>query len=177
MSRKRLPTVCTCIVRSILDAVFGRRVEGADFGRASAARAERMMRNFRDGVLANSSTGKVIADAIAETAPDVTRVLALDPISYGLAVDLLEPWAKASTSLSVLKKTIDEQTVLTATELIERVTGLAPETKARLRPLLDALRKSEGAPVRKLVGSYRPPAIPPVERARKRPSSQKRRRT
>lgn len=177
MAQLNLETVCTCIVRSILDAIFGRRAEGADFGRASAARAERMMRSFRDGVLANSSTGKVIADAIAETAPDVTRVLALDPISYGLAVDLLEPWAQASTSLAVLKRTIDEQTVLTATELVERVTGLAPETKARLRPLLDALRKSEGAPVRKLVGSYRPPAIPPVERARKRPSSQKRRRT
>lgn len=168
MAQMNLETVCTCIVRSILRAIFGTTAEGASSG-ASAARAERMMRSFRDGVLANSSTGRIIADAIAETAPDVSRVLALDPVSFGLAVDLLEPWAKASTSLAVLKREIDEQTVVTATELVERVIGLAPDTKARLRPLLDGLRKSEGQPVRKLIGSYRPPAIPPVERTRRRP--------
>ncbi len=167
MAQLNLETVCTCIVRSILEAIFGRSAEAGSSG--SGARAERMMRSFRDGVLAHSTTGRVIADAIAETAPDVSRVLALDPVSFGLAVDLLEPWAKASTSLAVLKREIDEQTVVTATELVERVIGLAPSTKARLRPLLDALRKSEGQPVRKLIGSYRPPAIPPVERTRRSP--------
>ena len=167
MAQLNLETVCTCIVRSILEAIFGRSAEAGSTG--SGARAERMMRSFRDGVLAHSTTGRVIADAIAETAPDVSRVLALDPVSFGLAVDLLEPWAKASTSLAVLKREIDEQTVVTATELVERVIGLAPSTKARLRPLLDALRKSEGQPVRKLIGSYRPPAIPPVERTRRSP--------
>ncbi|HUP31584.1 MAG TPA: hypothetical protein VM184_01010, partial [Gaiellaceae bacterium] len=96
------------------------------------------------------------------------------PVSFGLAVDLLEPWAKASTSLAVLKRDIDEQTVVTATELVERVIGLAPDTKARLRPLLDALRKSEGQPVRKLIGTYRPPAIPRVEPARQRTTRKRR---
>ena len=168
MAQLNLETVCTCIVRSILEAIFGRSAAGASTG-DSAERAERMMRRFRDGVLANSTAGRVIADAIAETAPDVSRVLALDPVSFGLAVDLLEPWAKASTSLAVLKREIDEQTVITATELVERVVSLAPDTKTRLRPLLDALRKSEGQPVRRLIGSYRPPAIPPVERTRRSP--------
>lgn len=167
MAQLNLETVCTCIVRSILDAIFGRTAAGSSSGRAGSVRAERMMRSFRDGVLAHSTTGKVIAEAIAQTAPDVSRVLALDPVSYGLAVDLLEPWANASTSLAVLKRTVDEQTVATATELVERVIGLAPDTKARLAPLLDALRKSEGLPVRKLIGSYRRPAIPAVERARR----------
>jgi hypothetical protein len=166
MAQLNLDTVCTCVVRSILEAIFGRQVERASSVRASAAQAERMMKRFRDGVLANSSTGKVIADAIAETAPDVSRVLALDPVSFGLAVDLLEPWAKASTSLAVMKRSIDEQTVSTATELVERVSGLAPETAKRLKPLLEGLRKSEGMPVQKLIGSYRPPAIPPIERAK-----------
>ena len=175
MAQLNLETVCTCIIRSILDAIFGRSAEAGASGRASAERAEHMMRSFRDGVLTNSTTGRIIADAIAETAPDVSRVLAVDPISFGLAVDLLEPWAKASTSLAVLKREIDEQTVVTATELVERLIGLAPETTPRLRPLLEALRKSEGQPVRSLVGTYRPPAIPPVERARR--SSGKKRRT
>ena len=98
-------------------------------------------------------------------------MLALDPIAYGLAVDLLEPWAKASTSLAVLRQPIDAQTVSTATELVERITRLAPETEERLKPLLAALQKSEGEPVRKLVGNYRPPTIPKVERP---PSAQAR---
>jgi len=174
MAQLNLETVCTCIVRSILDAIFGRSAEAASGRLASADQAERMMRSFRDGILANSTTGRIIADAIAETAPDVSRVLALDPVSFGLAVDLLEPWAKASTSLAVLKRDIDEQTVVTATELVERVIGLAPDTTARLRPLLDALRKSEGQPVRKLIGTYRPPAIPRVERARRRTTRKRR---
>ena len=131
-------------------------------------RADRMMRNFRDGVLAQSTVGKVIAEAIAETAPDVSRVLALDPIAFGLAVDLLEPWAKASTSLAVLNRKLDEKTIATATELVERVVRLAPDTKNRILPLLEELRKNEGQPVRKLIGTHRAPRIPKVEAPRRR---------
>ena len=56
------------------------------------------MRNFRDGVLERSAVGTMISQAIAQTAPDVSRVLALDPTAFGLAVDLLTPWVGASTS-------------------------------------------------------------------------------
>jgi hypothetical protein len=125
-----------------------------------------MMRHFRHDVLERSSAGKVISEAIEQTAPEVSRVLALDPVAFGLAVDLLEPWAKASTSLAVLKQPLDAQTVSTATELVERITRLAPETEQRLKPLVAALQKSEGEPVRKLIGNYRPPTIPKVERPR-----------
>jgi hypothetical protein len=169
MAQFNLSTVCSCIVRSILEAIFGPSFAGASAGRGSSAaaeRAERMMRHFRHGVLERSSAGKVISEAIEQTAPDVSRVLALDPIAYGLAVDLLEPWAKASTSLQVLNRPLDAQTVSTATELVERIAQLAPETEERLRPLIAALQRSEGEPVRKLVGSYRPPTIPKVERPR-----------
>jgi hypothetical protein len=169
MAQLNLNTVCSCIVRSILEAIFGPSVgsASADQGSSAAAeRAERMMRHFRDGVLERSSTGRVISAAIAETAPDVSRVLALDPIAYGLAVDLLEPWAKASTSLAVLRQPLDAQTVSTATELVERIGRLEPETGKRLKPLLAALQQNEGEPVRKLIGNYRPPTIPKVERRR-----------
>jgi hypothetical protein len=171
MAQFNLETVCTCIVRSILDAIFGRdpgidriAFEPRRVGRV--ARAESMMRHFRHDVLERSSAGKVISEAVEQTAPDVSRVLALDPIAYGLAVDLLEPWVKASTSLAVLRKPLDAQTVSTATELVERIMRLAPDTERRLKPLLAALQANEGEPVRKLIGNYRPPTIPKVERSR-----------
>jgi hypothetical protein len=62
-------------------------------------------------------------------APDVSRVLTLDPAAFGLAVELLEPWAKAATSLAVLNRTLDEKTVTTAVELVERIMRLAPDTE------------------------------------------------
>jgi hypothetical protein len=171
MGQLNLDTVCSCIIRSILDAIFTNTAEGAaapGFAAGQVMRADRMMRNFRDGVLAQSTVGKVIAEAIAETAPDVSRVLALDPIAFGLAVDLLDPWAKASTSLAVLNRKLDEKTIAAATELVERVVRLAPDTKNRIEPLLEELRKSEGQPVRKLIGTYRAPRIPKVERPPRR---------
>lgn len=169
MAQLNLETVCTCVIRSILEAIFG--AERAATGRESTievvSRAERMMRSFRDDVLAQSTTGRVIADAVAETAPDVSRVLALDPTAFGLAVEMLEPWAKASTSLAVLRRPLDEKTVETAVELAERVMRLAPETKERLQPLVDEMRKNAGQPVRKLMGSYRPGRIPKAERPKR----------
>jgi hypothetical protein len=161
MALMGLETVCSCIVRSILDAIFGRQAERATT--RDIARAEAMMRNFRDGVLAQSTAGKVIAEAIAGTAPEVSRVLALDPTSFGLAVDMLEPWVKTSTSLAVLNRPLDEKTVATATQLLERLGSLAPETKKQFAPLAEQLKKNQGQPVRKLVGTVRPPRIPKVE--------------
>ena len=67
---------------------------------------------------------------------------------------------------SRMLRTTHEQTVSTAGELVERITRLAPETAVRLKPLLAALQQNEGEPVRKLVGNYRPPTIPKVERGR-----------
>ena len=170
MAQFNLNTVCTCIVRSILEAIFGPSVGGASAGRGSSAaaeRAERMMRHFRDGVLERSSTGRVISAAIAETAPDVSRVLALDPIAYGLAVDLLEPWAKASTSLAVLQREIDAQTVSTATELVERIgrprTGDRRVGCGRCSTRCGRARASRCG---SSSARYRPPTIPKVERQR-----------
>lgn len=169
MAQLNLETVCTCVLRSLLQAIFGVRAEReADPGfiMGNVRQAESMMRSFRDGVLEQSSIGRMIAEAVAETAPDVSRVLALDPIAFGLAVDLLEPWARASTSLAVLGRNLDDKTVATAMELAERVIRLVPETEERIRPLMEVVRKSEGLPVRKLIGTFRPPRLPKVERAR-----------
>jgi hypothetical protein len=165
MAQLGLETVCTCIVRSILDAIFGRQAERTSGAtRESVMRAEHMMRSFRDGVLAQSTAGKVIADAIAETAPEFSRVLSLDPTAFGLAVDMLEPWAQASTSLAVLNRPLDEKTVAAATQLLDRIVKVSPETKKLIGPLAAELKKNQGQPVRKLVGTFRPERIPKTEK-------------
>ncbi len=167
MALMNLETVCTCVVRSILDAIFGRSGDENSADRASTqravARSEKMMRRFRGRVLERSSVGKTIAGAIAQTAPEFSRILAQDPTSYGLAVDLLEPWARASGSLAVLTRRLDEKTVSTAVELGERVMSLAPETKERIAPLVELMKENAGQPVRKLIGRYRAAPLPKIE--------------
>ena len=160
----QLETVCTCVIRAILAAIFGRndRARGASTS-FEVKRADRMMRRFRDKVLSGSRVGQVITEAVAQTAPDVSRVLAQDEISFGLAVELLTPWARAATSLSVLAREIDEQTVSLATELGERVIRLCPETTDRVAPLIELIHEYEGQPVRKLVGPLRTRRLPKTE--------------
>jgi|SRR5829696_773093 len=175
MAQLGLETVCTCIVRSILDGILTSSSTSASasdrttersggFTAGRVMRAEKMMRTFRDGVLEQSTVGKVISEAIEQTAPDISRVLALDATAFGLAVELLEPWATAATSLDVLNRKLDEKTVATAGKLVERIVRLAPDTEKRISPLLGELRKSQGQPVRKLIGGFRPGKMPKVER-------------
>ncbi len=165
MAQLRLDTVCACVVRALLAAIFGRSSASTDSASGGVTQrlvrsSEKMMRRFRDGVLARSSVGKTIAEAVAQTAPDVSRVLAQDETAFGLAVELLEPWARASTSLTVLQRKIDEQTVRSAVALGKRLMQLCPETAERIEPMMNLVQEAEGAPVRKLIGSIRAVKLP-----------------
>lgn len=175
MAQLRLETVCNCVLRALLDAIFGsrreadREVSNESGGRMIRTRlAEGMMRRFRDGVLAHSSVGKSIVEAVSETTPDVARVLSQDPVAFGLAVDLLRPWAAASTSLAVLVREVDSETVRTARELADRIVELSPETQDRVRPMVELLERHEGQSVRKLIGRLSIRPLPQAERANPR---------
>lgn len=165
MGQFDLITVCAGMVRSLLAAIFGSGSTTADRAELESVarrttRAERMMRAFRDDILARSTVGKTIAEAVAQTAPEVSQVLTTDPVAYGLTVELLEPWAQASTSLTVLNRDLDQRTVALAVELAELVVRRAPNTKDYVAPLVETLKKMEGQPVRKLIGSFRSPSLP-----------------
>jgi len=77
---------------------------------------------------------------------------------------MLEPWVKSSTSLAVLERRLDEKTVATATQLLDRIVKLSPETKKLIGPLAAELKKNQGQPVSKLIGTYRPERIPKTEK-------------
>lgn len=167
----QLETVCNCVIRAVLDAIFGRseseaaREVGAVGESGSRRRgAERMMRRFRDTVLARSSVGRRLADAVAQTAPHMARLLSQDPVAFGLMVDLLRPWAAASSSLAVLGAKLDADTIRTARELADRMMELSPQTEARIRPLVALLEGREGQPVSRLIGRLKSPEVPDVDR-------------
>lgn len=168
MNQFQLETVCTCIVRSLLAAIFGADAAESNSASADSTRrrvrvAERMMRHFRDGILAYSSVGKTIARSVAQNAPFGSMVLAQDPELFGLAVEMLEPWVRASTSLRVLQRKIDKQTVRMAEELGERVSKMYPDKAEEIEPMLKLLTAHEGEPVRKLIGRMRRPKVVTIE--------------
>jgi len=170
MNRLQLDTVCSCVVRAILDAIFGRAgPESGDSTPDRVRRADSMLRKFRDGVLARTPRGKVITEAIAQTAPDVSRVLSQDPIAFSLAVDLLEPWVDASAGIGLLSRKIDGHTVKTAHALAERVVSVCPELGEQIDPLVGLISKYEGSSVVRLIGSVRKPKISKVDKGRPSP--------
>lgn len=164
MSLWRLETVCACVLRSLLEAIFGRRFEtrelAGDETAANVRFAERMMRSFRGGVLARSPVGRRISDAVSQTAPDVSRLLIEDPVAFGLAVEMLEPWATAATSAAVLNREIDARTIANARALADHVSRVAPDSTKTVQPMIDLLGKSEGRPVRKLLGRLTAAKLP-----------------
>jgi hypothetical protein len=172
MAQLQLETVCSCIIRSLLAAVFGRdsttERAPADATERRVRASENMMRRFRHAVLRQSTIGKTIAEAVEQTIPDVSRALAQDAIAFGLAVEMLEPWARASTSLAVLEREVDKQTVESAERLGKRIMELCPETAKRIEPMIKLVRESEGLPVRKLIGSFRTRRLSDVERPKRK---------
>jgi hypothetical protein len=79
-------------------------------------------------------------------------------------VDLLRPWAAASSSLAVLGAKLDADTIRTARELADRMMELSPQTEARIRPLVELLEGREGQPVSRLIGRLKSPEVPDVDR-------------
>ncbi len=157
MGRLNLSTVCNCVIRQLLEAIFG-RADARDSGDA-APRADAMLRRFRDKTLARSSRGKVIAAAIAESAPAASRVLAQDPHAFDLAVDLLAPWAAAATGPGLLTRTIDDETVDRALELAKYVTECAGDDLGHLAAMSETIEKYRGKSVLSLIGRRTRPKL------------------
>ena len=163
MNQMQLETICNCVLRALLDAIFGRSDadSASSDSRGRVVRsAERRMRQFRGGILARSPVGRRISEAVSQTAPQVGRVLSLDPVAFGMAVDLLEPWAKEATSLRILSRRVDEETVARSVALAERIIRVCPEAEERIAPMADLMRESDGTTVRQLIGRLSVPKLP-----------------
>lgn len=158
MGRLGLTTVCNCVMRQLLDAVFGRS-ERREAAGDTAVRADGMLRMFRDRTLARSSRGKAIATSIAEATPAASRVLAQDPQAFDLAVDLLAPWAEAAAGPGLLTRTIDDETVDRALELAKYVTECTGDELGHLATMAETIEKYRGKSVLSLIGRRTKPKL------------------
>lgn len=137
-----LSTVCTCIARAIIRAIFSpaeRQIE------TDVRRREKELRKFRARVLAPAKFGGTLDELITEDAALAGKVLAEDEEAFAAAVRALQPLRYETTYLELLERPIDAQAVEHLTALAERIAGRDRETGERLKRVMETLRGLEGS--------------------------------
>ena len=148
-----LETVCTCVARAIIRAIFDRlwpekpRLPPIPPVLDRELRhLERELRRFRSRALAGSRYGSVLDDLIAENAARGGKILAEDDEAFAAAVRALTPLADYEFShVELLEKPIDAKTVEHLTALVARVAQHDRELGTKLRKVVGTLRQLEGS--------------------------------
>jgi hypothetical protein len=145
-----LQTVCACIARAIIRAIFAAERQEASLapvavGSAELRRRERELRKFRLRALAQSKYGQVLDQLITEEAALVGKTLAGDEEAFAAAVRALQPLRHEVSYLELLEKPIDPETVERLTEFAEHVARRDRELGARLKTVMGTLRQLEGS--------------------------------
>jgi hypothetical protein len=135
-----LTTVCDCVARAIIRAIFAR---GAAEER-SVMGFERQLRRLR-ARLADTEFGAAIGDLITSEAATAGRILASDDDAFELAVKVLQPLAGHASLGELLETTLDDETVAA----VGRLTAVFSRHDRRLgreaKVIHGALRGLEGS--------------------------------
>jgi hypothetical protein len=171
-----LATVCTCVARAIIRAIFRRLWPELpplppippvlDF---DLRQRERELGRFRSRVLATSKYGRVLDELIAENAARGGKILAEDDEAFEAAVRALAPLAEHERSyLELLDRPIDAKTVESLTELADHVARSDAELGKTLRRVVRTLRRLEGSTLRRVleVGAEQAPGAGAARRRR-----------
>ena len=118
-----LTTVCDCVARAIIRAIFGRGVASE----GDATGLERQLRRMR-AKLADTEFGTAINDLITREAATAGRILASDDEAFELAVEVLKPLAGRASLTTLLETPLDNETVVA----IGRLTALFGQRDRRL---------------------------------------------
>jgi hypothetical protein len=149
-----LSTVCTCAVRALIRAIFGRELAERGGEAKLIATKERQLRALREQVR-GSRVGKGLDDFVSREAARLTQAVLGDPKAFGLAVRALEPLLRHRTVLDMLEMEIDPRTAENVTRLVQQVRKRTRDKE--LRSQLDATGKAVGAAagtsLEKLLGS------------------------
>jgi hypothetical protein len=130
-----LTTICTCVVRAILRAIFG--AQGIDEAAVQrlVRRRERQLRSLRSRVVKQTRFGKAFDDFVSTNAASLAGALLANDEAFGLAVRALDPWVTKRTTLDMLEAEVDPETVAT----VRRLTRVLGKQAKELRPQLEAI--------------------------------------
>jgi hypothetical protein len=148
-----LTTVCDCVARAIIRAIFGREVANE----RDAPSLERQLRRMR-ARLADTEFGIAIDDLITREAATAGRILASDDEAFELAVKVLKPLAGRASLTALLETPLDDETVAAIGDLAamfgQRDRRLGREVKV-IHGVLRGLQGSTLGEVLKAAGTQR----------------------
>jgi hypothetical protein len=142
-----LTTICTCIVRAIIRAVFGSQAVDEATTHRLARRKERQLRSLRTRVVRQTRFGKAFDDFVSAEAATLAKELMDDDVAFGLAVRALEPWLTKRTTLDMLETEIDPETVATVRRLTKILGTKAKNVQPQLTATSAAVEQAQGKTV------------------------------
>lgn len=146
-----LTTVCDCVVRAIIRAIFG--WGAADEG--SATSLEHQLRRLR-ARLGDTQFGAAIGDLVNREAATAGRILASDDEAFELAVKVLQPLAGRASLTKLLETPLDDETVAA----VGRLTAVFGQHDRRLgrevKLIHGALRELQGSTLGEVLKAARP---------------------
>jgi hypothetical protein len=151
-----LTTVCDCVARAIIRAIFGR---GAAED-VSAIGLERQLRRLR-ARLADTDFGAAIEDLVTREAATVGRILASDDETFESAVAIVQPFARRASLTELLETPLDGETIAAVGRFGAALGQHDRRLGRELKTIQSALRGLQGSTfgeVLKVAGVQRKPA-------------------
>lgn len=140
-----LETICACLARALIEAVFGSRTTNEERTVRGVRDRERQIRRFRRKVLRESEFGQVLDHMVRTRAATAGRVLAESDEAFDLAVRALRPLREARSIPDLLRTPVDTDTIEALQRFAEVVGERDEELGRRLATLSEALRQLEGS--------------------------------
>ncbi len=146
-----LETVCTCVARAIIRAIFGsERAEGRDASGLLKAK-ERQLRRFRESLASSGAFGKAFAAMAEREAARVGHVLFTDDEAFRLLVRALKPLVEQKETSDVLKAKLDVDMAAALVAFSTRVARQAPALKGQMALARAAVGALKGMSIGRLL--------------------------
>ncbi len=146
-----LETVCVCVARAIIRAIFSAGAEADSLGaawrpggRSMLHHKERQLHAFREQMLTGGKFGEGLQNLIKAQAARVGQILAEDEEAFRLLVRALRPLVTKPTMHDILETKLDRETVENLLKFSSRVSRKSGNLRLKLAFAKVAARSIEG---------------------------------
>jgi len=150
-----LETVCTCVARALIRAIFGSEGAEARDDSGLLRAKERQLRRFRDGLAKSGAFGRAFAAMAEREAARVGHVLFTDEEAFRLLAKALAPFVTKAGPADVLKTKLDADTAAALVAFSARVTRQAPALRGQMALARAAVGALQGLSVGRLLKATR----------------------
>jgi hypothetical protein len=148
-----LSTVCTCVARAIIRAIFGAElIESRDISRFLYFK-ERQLKYLRYSIFREGRFGELIENQIKAESARVGQIIAEDDEAFGLLVKALRPLVKKPTNYEILKTKLDRDTLDNLMKFSGYISRRSRDLKPTISLAQEILKELEGQTIEQVIRS------------------------